>query len=258
MRAKPLYAFTFAIALGCHAAAAAPDDPAVAMDPLEGSLAANSAHAHRAAPVKRDTLPAPQAAPVMDTSATPANLDAMKDPLLPAIMSPGEKLMWGKNGLMRKIGAFPLTEESREREMSLRRTMLTVHEIGGFITLASMLTTVVYGQLTLNGHLSLGETHQAWATATIISYFTTASLSLLSPPPMVRRNEWNTVSIHKGLAFVHFTGMILTPLLADGIEMEERGSASQEKINRDKAHIHQVSGYITTATFAAAMMVITF
>jgi hypothetical protein len=173
-------------------------------------------------------------------------------------MSPGEKLMWGQNGLMRRIGAFPLTEESREKEMGLRRTMLTIPEIGGFITLASMLTTVVYGQLTLNGNLSLGSTHQAWAYATIWSYFTTASLSLLSPPPMVRRNEWNTVSIHKGLAFVHFTGMVLTPLLADGVAMHERGSSSPDKINRDKARIHQISGYITTATFAAAMMVITF
>ncbi|MBW8886580.1 MAG: hypothetical protein JF616_02380 [Fibrobacteres bacterium] len=209
------------------------------------------AAARQAPAPAKDSLKTPEASPAPDMA-------ALQDPLLPAIMSPGEKLMWGKNGLMRKIGAFPLTEESREKEMSLRRTMLTVHEIGGFITLASMLTTVVYGQLTLNGNLSLGETHQAWATATIISYFTTASLSLLSPPPMVRRNEWNTVSIHKGLAIIHFTGMILTPLLADGIAQEERGSSSPAKINRDKAHIHQISGYITTATFAAAMMVITF
>jgi len=225
-----VFGIPFAIALGCQI-------------PSFAAEAAASAHP--------DSSPAPEAAPATDVA-------AMKDPLLPEVMSPGERLMWGKHGLMREIGAFPLTEESREKEMGLRRTMLTIHEIGGFATLAAMLTTVVYGQLTLNGNLSLGETHQAWATATIISYFTTASLSLLSPPPMVRRKEWNTVSIHKGLAIVHFTGMILTPLLADGIAREERGSSSPAKIDRDKAHIHQISGYITTATFAAAMMVITF
>ena len=241
MRAEFLFGFTCAIALAHQTALAAP----VYSDTLAIGKLSSATHP-----------PAAQGEPA-DTSRAP-NMAAMKDPLLPEVMSPGERIMWGEKGLMRRIGAFPLTEESREKEMGLRRTMLTIHEIGGFATLAAMLTTVVYGQLTLNGNLSLGETHQAWATATIISYFTTASLSLLSPPPMVRRKEWNTVSIHKGLAMVHFTGMILTPLLADGIAQEERGSTSPAKINRDKAHIHQISGYITTATFAAAMMVITF
>ncbi len=181
------------------------------------------------------------------------------DPLLPVNLSPGEHILWGQHGLMRSIGAFPFTEESREKELSLRRTMLTIHETGGFITLGAMLTTVVYGQLTLNGYTSLGDTHELWAQATIWSYFLTASMSLLSPPPMVRRSEWSTVSIHKGLAIIHFSGMILTPLLAEGIAMEERGSGTnRDKIDRDKARIHQVSGYITTAAFAGALMVITF
>ncbi|MDB5106028.1 MAG: hypothetical protein JWP91_3717 [Fibrobacteres bacterium] len=178
-------------------------------------------------------------------------------PLLPEVMSPGEKIMWGKRGLMRITGAFPLTEESRERELGLRRTMLTVHQVAGFATLASMIATVTYGQLTLNGHTSLGETHQTLAAITIGSYFFTAAMSLLSPPPMIRRKEWSTISIHKGLAMVHFSGMILTPLLAEGIAREERG-AGKDAIDRDKAHVHQVSGYITTAAFAAAMMVVTF
>lgn len=196
-----------------------------------------------------------------DTSAhAPSAAAALQaDPLLPEILSPGERLMWGEHGLMRKIGAFPLTEEGRERELGLRRTMLTVHELAGFATLAAMLTTVTYGQLTLNGHTSLGETHRTWAYATIGSYFFTAAMSLLSPPPMIRRKEWSTISVHKGLALIHFSGMILTPLLAKGLALHERGSgASGEKIDRDKAHIHQISGYITTAAFAGAMIAVTF
>jgi hypothetical protein len=190
----------------------------------------------------------------------PLSLDsAAAFPLLPDVLSPGEHIMWGRHGLMRTVGLFPLTEESREKEMVLRRTMLTVHELAGFATLASMIATATYGQLTLNGYTSLGETHQTLAGITIGAYFFTAAMSLLSPPPLVRRNEWNTISIHKGLAIVHFTGMILTPLLAEGVAREERGSGtSRETINRDKAHIHQVSGYITTAAFAAAMISVTF
>ena len=193
------------------------------------------------------------------SAAMDSGTNVTADPLLPEILGPGEHMLWGHHGLMRSIGAFPLTEESREKELSLRRTMLTIHQAGGFITLGAMLTTVVYGQLTLNGNTSLGDTHKLWAQATIWSYFLTASMSLLSPPPMVRRSEWSTVSIHKGLAVIHFSGMILTPLLAEGIAMEERGSGTNRgKIDRDKARIHQVSGYITTAAFAGALMVITF
>jgi hypothetical protein len=164
-------------------------------------------------------------------------------------------MMWGEHGLMRLIGAYPLTEDSREREIRLRRTMLTAHEVGGFLTLASMIATVTFGQMTLNGREDLGETHETLAGVTIGSYFLTAALSLMSPPPMVRRKEWNTISIHKGLALVHFTGMVLTPLLADGIAGE---GGNQGRIDRDKARVHQVSGYITTAAFATAMLVVTF
>ena len=167
--------------------------------------------------------------------------------------------MWGEHGLMRITGIYPLTEDSRIKELGLRRTMLTVHEVAGFATLAAMVATATFGQLTLNGHTSYGETHKTLAGVTIGSYFFTAALSLLSPPPMVRRKEWNTISIHKGLAIVHFTGMILTPLLADGIARRENGAgASKEALDRDKAHIHQISGYITTAAFAGAMIAVTF
>lgn len=195
--------------------------------------------------------------PGKDTASVPSAAAAVipADPLLPEIMGPGERLMWGEHGLMRLIGAFPLTEDSREREIRLRRTMLTAHEVGGFLTLASMIATVTFGQMTLNGREDLGETHETLAGVTIGSYFLTAALSLMSPPPMVRRKEWNTISIHKGLAFVHFTGMVLTPLLADEIAGE---GANQGRIDRDKARVHQVSGYITTAAFATAMLVVTF
>jgi hypothetical protein len=181
------------------------------------------------------------------------------EPLLPELLSPGERLMWGEHGMMRWTNIYPLTMESREKEFDLRRTMLTVHEVGGFVTLAAMLATATYGQLTLNGYTSLGSTHKTLASVTIASYFLTAGLSLLSPPPAIRRKEWNTISIHKGLAMVHFSGMILTPLLADGIAMNQRGSGMTKlQINRDKALVHQISGYITTVAFATAMGVITF
>lgn len=170
------------------------------------------------------------------------------DSLLPEKMSPGEKLMWGPNGLMRKVGNFPLTGEGRERELGLRRTLLTAHQLGGFATLGTMITTVVLGQMTLNGR-DLGETHETFAFTTVGLYGLTAALSLISPPPLIRRDNWSSVSTHKALAWVHFTGMVLTPIL---------GQMVADGGDDDVRRFHQVSAYTTTAAFAGAMLVITF
>ncbi len=209
----------------------------------------------------KEKSPDPVSTPQDSAASTTASGSAAKSDshLLPEVVSPGERILWGEHGFMRSTGIYPLTEESREKELGLRRTMLTAHEIGGFLTLAAMITAVTYGQLTLSDNTSYGNTHKTWADVTILSYFTTAALSLLTPPPMVRRKEWSTISIHKGLALIHFTGMVLTPLLADGVAAHERGQGqSTITINHDKAQIHQISGYITTVAFASAMAVITF
>ncbi|HKP97219.1 MAG TPA: hypothetical protein VJ385_15830 [Fibrobacteria bacterium] len=180
-----------------------------------------------------------------DSTAAASPLTA--DPLLPETLGPGERLLWGEHGVMRSIGAYPLTEESRERELLLRRRMLTAHQIGGFLTLASMIATAYCGQMILNGESGYEGAKSVLAWTTVGAYFTTASLSLLSPPPVIRRSGWSSVSTHKALAWVHFTGMILTPVLGTLIEDD-----------RDVRTWHQVSGYVTTAAFAGAMLVITF
>jgi hypothetical protein len=169
-----------------------------------------------------------------------------------------ERNLWSENGLFRTMGiAAPLTPESRKSELSLRRTMLVAHETSGFVTLGLMLTTVVYGQKVINQindkspSLSLRRTHIGFADATIATYSLTALLSLLSPPPVIRRDEMSTLSYHRALAWIHVTGIIITPFIAS---LAKRRGASYESILR----IHQVSGYITTTAFAASMIVITF
>jgi hypothetical protein len=79
----------------------------------------------------------------------------------------------------------------------------------------------------------------------------TGLLSVLSPPPLIRRDETSTTTIHKTLAWVHAAGMILTPIL--GLAINKRGTSIS-----DKAHYHQIAAYITTAVFAASMIIITF
>jgi len=170
--------------------------------------------------------------------------------LLPANMSFMERGLWGEDGFLRNVGiASPLTPEVRKTELGLRRTMLTAHQIGGFVTLGLMVSAVYTGQKVLNGDPAFRNTHQSLVLGTIISYSVTGALAILSPPPSIRRDEVSTITIHKTLAWVHFAGMILTPIL--GAAIHRNSTASKERF-------HQVSAYITTATFAASMIVVTF
>jgi hypothetical protein len=172
--------------------------------------------------------------------------------LLPPNMSIMEKWLWGENGLMRETGIVgPLSPQERKSELNLRRTMLTTHQIGGFVTLVFMWSAAYFGQKIVDGHPEYRRNHQYAVTGTIITYSATGLLAVLSPPPLIRRDEVSTTTIHKTLAWVHAAGMILTPILG-GMVMHRRST------NLQIEHFHQFSGYITTAVFTASMITVTF
>jgi hypothetical protein len=173
--------------------------------------------------------------------------------LLPDNMSFMERGLWGEHGFVRNIGlASPLTPEVRKHELSVRRTMLTMHQIGGFVTLGLMGTAVYFGQKTIDnpGNRSYRSMHGDFVAATIMSYGLTGLLAVLTPPPLIRRDEFSTTTLHKTLAWIHFAGMVLTPIL--GPSLHHGMSYSQQ------ARFHQISAYITTATLAASLIIITF
>jgi hypothetical protein len=185
---------------------------------------------------------------VKDTSFEAAVTAAEPMPLLPSRLGPMESLLWSERGWMRRAFDFPLTPEGREKELGARRNLLALHQIGGFATLAALAATVTLGQLTYNGDESMGPIHGAMAITAVTLYFTTAALSIFTPPPSIRRGEWNTISTHKLLATLHFSGMALTPFIGRMVADNRR----------DLRTVHLVSGYLTTATFAAATLVVTF
>jgi hypothetical protein len=169
--------------------------------------------------------------------------------LQPENMSVVERALWDDNGFFRAVGlASPLTPEARKSELSLRRGMLTAHQIGGFVTVGLMGTAAYFGQKVIDGHVEYRRNHKLFVRATITSYSVTALLALLSPPPMIRRDEVSTTTIHKALAWVHVAGMILTPIL--GASINRHASDSQ------RAHFHQVSAYVTMTALAASMITI--
>jgi hypothetical protein len=182
--------------------------------------------------------------------------------LLPENISIMEKGLWGEDGFLRSTGiASPLTPQVRKSELNLRRTMLSTHQIGGFLTLASMLTAVYYGQKSLNDPNSGQRNdpyrgpHKTFIATTIVLYSATGLLAILSPPPSIRRDEISTTTIHKTLAWVHVLGMIVTPIL--GSTILKRGPIGRY-VDLNQARFHQISAYATTAVFAASMIVVTF
>jgi hypothetical protein len=182
--------------------------------------------------------------------------------LLPENISFMEKTLWGEDGFLRSTGiASPLTPQVRKSELSLRRTMLVTHQLGGFLTLASMVTAVYFGQKSLNDPNSGQRSdpyrgkHQTFVTTTIVLYSATGLLAILAPPPVIRRNEMSTTTIHKTLAWVHVIGMIVTPIL--GSTVLKRGPIGRY-LDINQARYHQISAYATTAVFAASLIVVTF
>lgn len=168
--------------------------------------------------------------------------------LLPKRMMVTQSLFWGRKGLFRITGLAPLTEKSRERELKIRRRMLLTHQLLGYVTLGGMIAQGVLGQQLYKGNFKALDAHKAVGLGVSISYFTTASLSMFSPPPMLRRTtERNsTIKWHKRLAFLHLAGMVTTLVLAD------KASDARYK------PYHRAAAFTAFGGLAASMIIMTF
>jgi hypothetical protein len=168
--------------------------------------------------------------------------------LLPPKIIITQRLLWGENGLLRKWNIAPLTVDQRKKEMQTRRFMLKTHQVLGFITLGGMIAQGIVGSQLYNGKSDLKSTHEAIATGINITYTMGALSSLFAPPPLVNRDKHlSSIKLHRWLAIVHMSGMIATNILAHNIDS-----------NPELKPYHRAVAYTTFASFAAAMVVITF
>ena len=163
--------------------------------------------------------------------------------LLPEKMIFTQSLLWGKKGLFRKTGISPLNLENRQKELKIRKTMLTTHQSIGYLTLASMIAQGIIGGKLYNGDESLRSTHNTMGKVVNIGYFTGAGLSLFSPPPLINKKVkgFNSIKAHKILATVHFSAMIATNYYKD----------------KNKSN-HKAAAYTAFASYATAVLVIKF
>ncbi len=164
-------------------------------------------------------------------------------PLLPARMVFTQRLLWGEKGVFRTIGLTPLNVEQRQKELKVRRVMLTTHQVLGYVTLAAMVAQGIIGGKLYNGDNSLYELHKTMGGVVNIGYFTTAGMSLFAPPPLINKKVrgFSSIKAHKILATVHFSAMIATNIYKDK--------------NRD---IHRGAAYTAFGSYAMAVLVFKF
>jgi len=167
--------------------------------------------------------------------------------LLPEKMLITQRVFWGNNGLMRNISFFDLTAEKRQRELNIRRYMLSAHQILGFVTLGGMIAQGFVGAKLYTDN-SYKDIHENLGAGVNISYFTTASLSLFAPPKMFNeRKGLSSIKIHKYLSVLHLSTMILTNILAE--------PAADNPIFKP---YHRAAAFTAFGSFAASIIVITF
>lgn len=150
-----------------------------------------------------------------------------KPSLLPDKMIITQRLLWGDNGLLRKLGVAKLNIKNREEELILREKMLKTHQILGYVTFAGMIAQGIIGGKLYNGDYSLYETHKTLGKVVSATYFTGAGLSIFSPPPLISREKegLNNIKVHKILANIHVPAMIMTNVLSDENKKEHRAAA---------------------------------
>ncbi|NCG03926.1 MAG: hypothetical protein GWO82_01175 [Bacteroidetes bacterium] len=163
--------------------------------------------------------------------------------LLPQRMVFTQKMLWGEKGLLRTTGIAPLTMEQRQKELKLRRVMLTTHQVLGYVTLAAMVAQGIIGGKLYNGDFELYELHKDMADVVNIGYFTTAGLSLFTPPPLINKKikGFSSIKAHKTLATIHFSAMVATNIYKD-----------------KNKEVHKAAAYTAFGSYAMAVLVFKF
>jgi hypothetical protein len=160
-----------------------------------------------------------------------------------------QKLVWGTNGIFKnRYGSIEDPIERRKIDLRIRRKMLQIHQIGGFVTLGGMIAQGIVGSQLYNGSYKLKQTHEALGAAVNLTYGLTAINALFTPPSTFKRDKKLTsIRLHKWLAIVHMSGMLATNILASQIEN-----------NTALKPYHRAAAYTSFISLAAAMVVIKF
>ena len=128
---------------------------------------------------------------------------------LPENMPLSKKILWGKNGVIRKLNLAP---DSRVQEIKLRSDMLQLHQKLGLLNVGLMGFQMYLGnKMYSENNRDYGTAHRILGYSTFSIYMTTAGLQLFAPPAFRYSKGYSSIKVHKYLSYIHFTGMILIP-----------------------------------------------
>lgn len=196
-------------------------------------------------------------------SPAPLSLRLLEQPQAPAQAAPPP----GKNDdfdLLPPEKPPDAEAEARQRDLSdklaRRRTLLRLHQLGGFATLGAMTATAIVGQLNYDDKYGGGgDTGKYRSAHSILAYGTsgifaaTGILALLAPSPFEKHLRLDTATLHKASMLVATAGMV-TQVLLGIVTAGSEGKLAQ----RDFARAHQIVGYATLGATATGFAVLTF
>jgi len=132
-----------------------------------------------------------------------------------------------------------------------RSHMLKIHQRLGLITAVPLVATIFSGGLAGGRSTSSGgrDLHAGLGALTATLYMTTAYYAVFAPK-LPGTQVRGPIRLHKALAWIHGTGMILTPILgAIAFDQRNRG----EKIH-GIASAHGAVGAVTAAAYGLAIL----
>jgi len=157
------------------------------------------------------------------------------------------KVLWGENGVIRKLKLAPNT---RQEELRLRVKMLQLHQKIALGSLGAFFYQSYLGKQLLEGNYDYYNRHASMSKVVWSSYMLSASLSYLAPPGMLYSKKLSSMKIHRLLSWIHFAGMASIPWLGYNI------SKSNNIDDRNAAiELHQNVAYMTlfTMSFSALL-----
>lgn len=138
-----------------------------------------------------------------------------------------------------------------QARLDRRSRMLQMHQRLGLITAIPLIATLIAAG-GAGGHSTSSATrdlHAALGTLTVGMYVWTASYAIRAPK-IAGTHTRGPIRVHKALAWVHGTGMILTPILGE--------MAFDEKSKGEKVHgiasAHGAAAWITGIAYGAAIV----
>ena len=154
------------------------------------------------------------------------------------------KLLWGKNGILRKTNLAP---DTRQKELMLRVKMLQLHQKIALGSLGAFFYQTYLGQQLVNGNYAENDDlHSRMSKVVWSTYMTSAALSYFAPPGLKYSKKLSSMKIHRLLSWVHFAGMASIPLLGYNISKSN---------DYDKAvRLHQNVAYMTLFTMSLSAL----